>query len=494
MQKTHYIYIIHTREFAEKSEDGNIYKIGKTTKENYIRFKNYPNGSILLYQRICSNCHTIENYIKKEFKKKFVQRRNYGTEYFQGNLQNMIKTVNQILDNEKEIIEECEEKQNKEEEEEEEDEKEEDEKEEDEEELRSIRLIETCEEYLKVSGLDFIITNRRTGKGYVKTSKNQVWYEFCDKNQFIGEEYLKGWIESRLHDSGFFGPNNEFIQNISLWGKLFPNKEYNICDIEYDVDKIHKDILKKKYINKKNLSFYSLKHNEFVILSQNKNHKGYSILDTLSLKFTPLDEFTKGKPLKAENLGYSPSMIIKNEMNTKIIDEILDTLINNNVKNNYKKLLYNLFVKEQKYPIIFEDISYEGILSGWIRDIFHKLTPDDFIYSKDYYENKRILAKKDKCKCVFLNDYFKTIKRQINDFKRLGFKNIIVMNQGKKTNKDLLRYLRNNYENLKNIIKEEYNSANNSTNNELNHIRLYPDTLFLDGSYLITNLLKWIST
>lgn len=55
-----YIYLLQEREFVKTKET--IYKVGMTKKENYIRFNQYPNGSILLFQMICNDC----NYIEKE--------------------------------------------------------------------------------------------------------------------------------------------------------------------------------------------------------------------------------------------------------------------------------------------------------------------------------------------------------------------------------------------------------------------------------------------
>ena len=61
--ETNYVYLLQEREFIKTNE--NIYKVGMTTKENHIRFNQYPKGSILLHQIICNDCSTIEkkNYL-----------------------------------------------------------------------------------------------------------------------------------------------------------------------------------------------------------------------------------------------------------------------------------------------------------------------------------------------------------------------------------------------------------------------------------------------
>lgn len=55
--KINYVYLLQEREFIKTNE--NIYKVGRTKKENYQRFNQYPKSSILLFQTICNNCKTI---------------------------------------------------------------------------------------------------------------------------------------------------------------------------------------------------------------------------------------------------------------------------------------------------------------------------------------------------------------------------------------------------------------------------------------------------
>ena len=86
-----YIYLIHEREFVNSYQD--IYKIGKTRKENNKRFISYPKGSVLLFQIICTDCDNVEKELIDIFKDKFVQRKDIGTEYFQGDYQEMIDII-----------------------------------------------------------------------------------------------------------------------------------------------------------------------------------------------------------------------------------------------------------------------------------------------------------------------------------------------------------------------------------------------------------------
>lgn len=98
-----YVYMIHLREHINKNEP--VYKIGKTKQENTTRFSNYPKGSRLLLQIICSNCHNIEKEIIKLFKEKYIHRKeDYGNEYFEGNYKFMIKDIFNLIYEDNEIV------------------------------------------------------------------------------------------------------------------------------------------------------------------------------------------------------------------------------------------------------------------------------------------------------------------------------------------------------------------------------------------------------
>ena len=87
-----YIYLLRTREFIRLDE--NIYKIGKTTQEPNNRLKGY---SEIIYIISVKNCHETEQLCINKFKDEYVQKREYGIEYFEGNVKDMIKTINSIL-------------------------------------------------------------------------------------------------------------------------------------------------------------------------------------------------------------------------------------------------------------------------------------------------------------------------------------------------------------------------------------------------------------
>jgi hypothetical protein len=91
-----FIYIIHEREFIKSKE--NIYKIGRT--ENIIeRIKKYPKNSCYCFVRKSNNMFIDENKLIKLFKQIFNHLKEYGNEYFEGDIDNMIKIINNYFDN-----------------------------------------------------------------------------------------------------------------------------------------------------------------------------------------------------------------------------------------------------------------------------------------------------------------------------------------------------------------------------------------------------------
>ena len=80
------IYIIHTRESIKCKEK--IYKIG-CSYNLYKRIKQYPKNSKVLFLFVCDNCRDVESCIKKYFNINFKQVTEYGSEYFEGDVEQM---------------------------------------------------------------------------------------------------------------------------------------------------------------------------------------------------------------------------------------------------------------------------------------------------------------------------------------------------------------------------------------------------------------------
>lgn len=89
------IYGIQVREFLDKNEP--VYKWGRSKHDDLKRPKQYPKGSKLLLLLGVNDEVIIENIIMTHFKRKFKQRKDIGTEYFEGDFADMRKTVFGII-------------------------------------------------------------------------------------------------------------------------------------------------------------------------------------------------------------------------------------------------------------------------------------------------------------------------------------------------------------------------------------------------------------
>ena len=86
-----YVYLIQEREFIQLQKP--IYKVGKTKQPNFTRFTQYPKDSALIFQSACNDCDLCEKEIIQLFKKKYQQKKNIGTEYFEGDFTFMLSDI-----------------------------------------------------------------------------------------------------------------------------------------------------------------------------------------------------------------------------------------------------------------------------------------------------------------------------------------------------------------------------------------------------------------
>lgn len=89
-----YVYLLQEREFIRLEEA--TYKIGRT-KDPDRRHKAYPKDSELLMLCQVPDCQSAEKQIKEAFSEKFTQRREYGVEYFNGNVELMMSLMSSIV-------------------------------------------------------------------------------------------------------------------------------------------------------------------------------------------------------------------------------------------------------------------------------------------------------------------------------------------------------------------------------------------------------------
>lgn len=94
--KNEYIYLIRTRECVKLNEQ--IYKIGKTKKEDIKeRFDHYPKGIEIIAFFSVKDADKTENDIIKIFNSSFTVKLEYGNEYFEGNIKDMLEQFINII-------------------------------------------------------------------------------------------------------------------------------------------------------------------------------------------------------------------------------------------------------------------------------------------------------------------------------------------------------------------------------------------------------------
>jgi hypothetical protein len=106
--ETQYIYLLQEREFIKTGES--IYKLGKTVQKCGRgfgeRFKGYPKGSRVLLVIEVEDCNKEEGELIRCFKKEFKRRDDIGSEYFEGDIDDMKKTLcNHIFKQQKVLVE-----------------------------------------------------------------------------------------------------------------------------------------------------------------------------------------------------------------------------------------------------------------------------------------------------------------------------------------------------------------------------------------------------
>ncbi len=514
-----YIYLLQEREFIKTKE--HVYKVGMTKKENYERFNQYPKGSVLLFQIICDNCKNIENQVIKLFKQNFKLRKDIGNEYFEGEYKNMIDIIYSTIKNEKEECENDKITKYEEHQEEHEDECEE----------KQIYQITTYEEWIKYNRISEIIITKKKGEGFLRF-KGNVWREFYDKNRLdFDEDYMEdllGFIENNQFEvMKMVKPNNVLMSwnemmnaihnyknketnEIITWEKflklneiekedyeyLSKEDEYTFIDVVYNSNQILQDIIKKCYM--KSYDFYKLNYHDYIfpISSKNSNSSAleYVIFNSLTFTFTPVDELINNKILTEKDCGQRRHVYVKNIVNIDVVNDILNSLITLEIKLQYKNLVYNLIVKQEKNQIIFYDYN-DCLLTTWIKDLLYTISNHKFYLDYYDYENKlefKKLLKTQKPRCVIIHNYNNIpIKTQIKEFCKLGVRNIIVCQNDKTKTmyniSNFRKYLNDNKELLIKCIKEENNYEPTSWECEMQH----DDNIFYKSYLLLTNFLKW---
>lgn len=90
-----FIYLIWKREFRRLNEP--TYKIGRTGRTMMERLKEYDNNTETIYTRPVNDSTLIESKLKALFKEKYIQKLEYGNEYFYGDFRQMTNDIDVVI-------------------------------------------------------------------------------------------------------------------------------------------------------------------------------------------------------------------------------------------------------------------------------------------------------------------------------------------------------------------------------------------------------------
>ena len=520
MNSNNYIYLLQEREFIKSKEP--IYKIGRSMQEHTKRFGQYPKGSQLLLQIICVDCKISEKILIDSFKKKYKHKKEIGNEYFEGDYKLMMDdiythvkvslvdhslksdTACSVNDSDYKSVSSSNDSEPKSDSDSDSDSDSEIE------EKDETITIDTYEEYIKYSKIkQFIITNKSKKEGYVRFPNN-LWVKLYDKLSPTFDERNQETLEDFINKSNREDSiiRNNKTNTLHLFSEHREIEDYTFITLNYDNEKIIKDIVNKCY--RKNPDEYKLKYHEFAICTIDNHTSQYStkILDTLTFQFNNVDEIIHDTPTQ---FYHSISVLyISTSINTDIVDVIMTQLIPDRLKRDaYKKLCHGIFVQKPNSPFIFEDICAYGEsnqLTSWIHSMHYTLAcPGNsqiyLKYSTIKERNNQIKEfikenKNNPPRFVEINNARNQsdINKCIEECNKIGINIYIIPNRSRESiyNRELcVQYMTQNYDTIKQhfgVIDDNYDKYRHMCNVE------YIDDIFYRTSILHTNFIKWCLT
>jgi len=489
-----YIYLLKEREFVNNGQ--NIFKIGKSRQRNTERFRGYPNDSILLFQMVCANCDRSERMIIRLFREKYIHKNEIGNEYFEGDYKCMIQDIFYVISTTKDIIDINDSLiYNKHEKD-------------------YILNINTFEEYRKYTTIQKIIINKkREREGYIQM-KNKLWIEINDNTTITLDNQLHQYSINTLYKNKY---NDELLtENEYIFRKTLDKdikKYYDKIRLKYTYDKIIEEIVEKCY-TRSSPSYYIPKYHEYVL----KIDDEYKLYNSLTNTYNDLDTIENKIITEKMHCG-KYELQNYNEENTKLLNELLNTMIAHDrvcnkigielcsCKHEYKlkeyiQLCKSIFIEPSKNGSlnIFYDLSStkDYILSEIIYTLLETLTPSDqYINSKEYnieeIKSEEVKKKNNKIRCIFIDgNNQENLDKELLEKKytNLGIKNIIIRKKCNKKdsiydNEKLSIYLE---ENKSRILKMLNNDKKDYTNEIINN----PKNLFNNENKLISNMVLWV--
>jgi hypothetical protein len=90
------IYLLKEREFIKSKES--VYKVGRTACIDK-RMKKYPKGSYLILCLVCKNTYEVEKLLLTTLNLKYLKRKDFGSEYFEGDVLEMMSDISSLVNN-----------------------------------------------------------------------------------------------------------------------------------------------------------------------------------------------------------------------------------------------------------------------------------------------------------------------------------------------------------------------------------------------------------
>ena len=94
-----FIYLLQEREFINAKKP--IYKIGRTKDSIKNRTNKYPKDSDIIYSMPVTDCIAIETKLLNVLAAKFIQRKDIGDEYFEGDVLDMVSVITDTIEKSK---------------------------------------------------------------------------------------------------------------------------------------------------------------------------------------------------------------------------------------------------------------------------------------------------------------------------------------------------------------------------------------------------------
>lgn len=296
----------------------------------------------------------------------------------------------------------------------------------------------------------------------------------CNKfNEFYNEVLKNDIIDKTII------LDNPYLKYIPSKFKL-TEEELNCI---FDFDAIISDILQSCYSKK--VVFYNIKYEEYIVsdteIFNSSDIKCYKISDIIpNNEIILLNNYTA---LECCDFNYI------NDLDIKIVNNMLFQLLNKDCIQNYKNFCYNIFVKHSANIIILLDYSPVRLLTNWIESICDSLSLKEGVDFLKYYEEDTISKHKidnTKIRFVIIYDNNKLLKK-IQD---KGITKIIKCQKKENVYKENIY----NVDNFRKYLEDNKDNINKHCIDKGFYNHKCIEAIFYYSKYMKLNLFKWFLT